>query len=76
MVLIFLISLNSVSSQFPEESGRMKLYQSADIAILLVNEAMNGTFGICENLFGHDYRFAVLKASYGKKQIFNISYNI
>ena len=84
MVLIFLISLNSVRSQFADESGRKKLYQSADIAILFVNEAMNGTFGICENLFPNnlfpdidgDYRFAVLKASYGKKQIFNISYNI
>ena len=84
MVLIFLISINSVRSLCADKSGRKKLYQSADIAILLVKEAMQGTYGICKTLFDRyqypdidgDYRLGVLKASYGKKQIFNFSYNI
>ena len=81
MVLNFFISINSIRSRFADESGRKKLYQSADIVILLVNKAMQGTYGICEyNLFGNDigrdYRLAVLKASYGKKQFFAFSYNI
>ena len=78
---IFLISVNSIRSQFADDSGRKKLYQSADIVILLVNKAMKGTYGMCKyNLFGHDidgdYRLAVLKASYGKKRYLNCSYNI
>ena len=81
MVLIFLVSINSVRSLFADESGRKKLYQSADMVILLVNEAMKGTYGMCKyNLFGQDidrdYRLEVLKASYGKKQFFTFSYNI
>ena len=87
MVLIFLISLNSVRNwtiNDADKSGRKKLYQSADIAILLVKEAMQGTYGICKTLFDRyqypdidgDYRLGVLKASYGKKQIFNFSYNV
>ena len=73
MLLIFLISINSTRKHFADESGRKKLYQSADIVILLVNKAMKGTYGICEyNFFGQDmdrdYRLAALKASYGKKR--------
>ena len=73
MVLIFLISINNVRSLFADESGRKKLYQSADMVILLVNKAMKGTYGMCKyNLFGQDidgdYRLVVLKASYGKKK--------
>ena len=81
MLLVFLISIHSTRSLFADESGRKKLYQSADIAVLLVNKAMKGTYGMCKyNLFGQDidgdYRLKVLKASYGKKQFFTFSYNI
>ena len=80
--------INSMKTIFgDDEAGRERLYQSADVVILMVNYALisdhlaNGKnsgmlYGRCtSSLYGPevkgDHRFVVLASTYGKKQVFS-----
>ena len=64
----------SVKTAFGDsEAGRTRLYQSADVVLLLLNNGMSDASGVC-NSYLHapegtqkEYRFAVFVASYCKK---------
>jgi hypothetical protein len=52
------------------EEGRTRLYQSADVILLLLNNGMNDASGVCFSYLNEpegtqkEYRFAVFVASY------------
>ena len=54
------------------EEGRTRLYQSADVVLLLLNNGMKGAAGVCTNWLRapegtqKSYRFATFVASYSK----------
>ena len=73
MILISRLSLYSVKTLFGDsEEGRLRLYQTADVVLFLLNNKMKDTYGICTSHLHEpegtqkEYRFAVLQASYGE----------
>ena len=69
-IQLFLDSMKVVFGD--SEEGRTRLYQSADVVLLLLNNGMSDAAGVC-NSYLHasegtqkEYRFAVFVASYSK----------
>ena len=73
IILISRLFLYSVKTLFGDsEEGRLRLYQTADVVLLLLNNGMNDASGVC-NSYLHEpegtqkeYRFAVFVAAYSK----------
>ena len=64
---------NSVRTVFGDsEEGRTRLYQSADVVLLLLNNGMKGAAGVCTTWLHapegtqKSYRFATFVASYSE----------
>ena len=81
--LICLMDLKSVKVAFGDsEAGRTRLYQTADVVLLLLNNGMKDAYGVCNsNLHApegtqKEYRFAVFAASYCKIFREYLSYNL
>ena len=79
MISISCLLLFSVKTLFGDsEEGRLRLYQTADVVILLLNNKMKDTYGICTSHLHEpegtqkEYRFAVLKASYSELKMFSL----
>ena len=73
MLSINVFIFNSVRTVFGDsEEGRTRLYQSADVVLLLLNNGMKGAAGVCTNWLHapegtqKSYRFATFVASYSK----------
>ena len=79
MLLMFFF--NSVRTVFGDsEEGRTKLYQSADVVLLLLNNGMKGAAGVCTTWLHapegtqKSYRFATFVASYS--ELFEITFQV
>ena len=75
--LSFVISVKTVFGD--SEEGRLRLYQTADVVLLLLNNGMKDASGMCTSSLHEpegtqkEYRFAVFVASYSKT-LFYISF--
>ena len=64
------------------EAGRTRLYQSADVILLLLNNGMKGAAGVCNGYLHEpegtqkEYRAAVFVASYCKKPEHYLDYRL
>ena len=72
--MIFFLFADSIKVVFGDsQEGRTRLYQSADVVLLLLNNKMKDAAGMCFSALHEpegtqkEYRFAVLVASYSKE---------
>ena len=73
LISISYLLIHSVKTLFGDsEEGRLRLYQTADVVLFLLNNGMNDASGVC-NSYLHEpegtqkeYRFAVFVAAYSE----------